>query len=237
MNKSKPPLSDNKVSTFSGIITMNAFSLLSRFAATATLAAMALFSPLHAAAAELPDDQSYARLAQAQPADQADQLEVLEFFAYTCPYCAMFSPYVERWSQDLPEGTVIKRVPVAFNDSMSDLQRMYYTLEALNRLDLHNTLFDTLHKDKQEVFDAQALTQWAVQQGIDEQEFTQAFNSFGVQTKANRANELVKRYQVEGTPTLAIGGRYITSPAMAQGYDEAIEIAQQLLDYSLQQAQ
>lgn len=216
---------------------MNAFSLLSRFAATATLAAMALFSPLHATANELPDDERYARLAQVQPSDRADQVEILEFFAYTCPYCAMFSPYVANWAQNLPDGTVIKRVPVAFNAGMSDLQRMYYTLEALNRLDLHDALFDTLHKDREEVFDAQALTQWAVNQGIDEQEFTQAFNSFGVQTKANRANELVKRYQIEGTPTLAIDGRFLTSPAMAQGYDEAIETAQQLLDYSLQQAQ
>src|SRR5690625_7988267 len=122
----------------------------------------------------------------------------------------MFSPYVERWSQDLPEGTVIKRVPVAFNDSMSDLQRMYYTLEALNRLDLHNALFDTLHKDKQEVLDAQALTQWAGKHGIYEQEFTEALNSFELQTKANHANELVKRYNVDGTRTLAIGERYGT---------------------------
>lgn len=214
---------------------MNAFSLLSRFAATATLAAMALFSPLHAAAAELPNDDRYAQLAQAQPSDNAEQVEVLEFFAYSCPYCAMFSPYVDRWAQDLPDNAVLKRVPVAFNASMGDLQRMYYTLEALDRLDLHNALFDALHKDKEQIFDAKALTQWAVKQGIDEEEFTQAFNSFGVQTKANRANELVKRYQIEGTPTLAIGGRFLTSPAMAQGYDEAIETAQQLVDYSLQQ--
>src|SRR5699024_2441068 len=208
-----------------------------RFAATATLATMALFSPLHATANELPDDERYARLAQVQPSDRADQVEKLEYFAYTCPYCAMFSPYVANWAQNLPDGAVIKRVPVAFNAGMSDLQRMYYTLEALNRLDLHDALFDTLHNDREEVFDAQALTQWAVTQGIDEQEFTQALDSFGVQTKADRANEFVKRDQIERTPALAIDGRLLTSPAMAQGYDGGIETAQQLSDYSLQQAQ
>lgn len=216
---------------------MNTFSFFSRFAATATLAAMALFGPLQAAAAELPNDDRYVQLSQVQPADRADQVEVLEFFAYTCPYCAMFSPYVARWAQELPEGVVLKRVPVAFNASMTDLQRMYYTLEALDRLDLHTALFDALHHGKEQLFDAQALTQWAVQQGIDEQEFSQTFNSFGVQTKTNRANELAKHYHIEGTPTLAIGGRFLTSPAMAQGYSEAIDTAQQLLDYSLQQRQ
>jgi len=213
---------------------MNAFSFFSRFAATATLAAMALFSPL-STAADLPSDKSYVRLNQAQPADQANQTEVLEFFAYSCPYCAMFAPHVDNWSKDLPEGVVLKRVPVAFNASMDDLQRMYYTLEALDRLDLHQLLFDALHQEKEPLFEADALTQWAVQHDIDADTFKQTFNSFGVQTKANRAKELVRLYQIDSTPTLAIGGRFLTSPALAQGYEQAVQTAQQLLDYSLQQ--
>lgn len=211
---------------------MNAFSIFSRFAATATLAAMALFSPL-SMAADLPAESTFMRLNEAQLPDSAEQTEILEFFAYSCPYCAMFNPHVEKWAERLPDNVVLKRVPVAFNAGMGDLQRMYFTLEALNRLDLHTALFDALHQEKQRLFDEKALTQWAVDQGVDEEQFTQTFNSFGVQTKANRATELTRQYQIEGTPTLAIGGQFLTSPAMAQGYEQAINTAQQLLDYSL----
>lgn len=212
---------------------MKAFSIFSRFAATATLAAMTLFSPL-SMANDLPADSSFIRLDKAQQPDNAEQTEVLEFFSYSCPYCAMFNPHVDQWTQTLPDNVVLKRVPVAFNAGMGDLQRMYFTLEALDRLDLHTPLFDALHQEKQRLFDEKALTEWAVAQGIDKDQFSQTFNSFGVQTKATRANELTRQYQIEGTPTLAVGGRFLTSPAMAQGYEQAIEVAQQLVDYSLQ---
>lgn len=212
---------------------MNLAQFFSRFAATATLAAMSLFSPL-SFGAELPAEGQYVRLGQTQPADQAEQTEIIEFFAYSCPYCAMFTPYVQDWAQNLPEQVVLKRVPVAFNAGMGDLQRMYYTLEALDRLDLHETLFAAIHQKKENLFDEKALTAWAADQGIDADTFSQAFNSFGVQTRANRAKELVKQYQIEGTPTLAIGGQYLTSPALAGGYEQAIDAAQQLLDHSLQ---
>src|SRR5690625_3591248 len=145
---------------------MTVLSIFSRFAATATLAAMALFSPMNFAA-DLPANKSYVKLSQAQPADEAEQIEVLEFFAYSCPYCAMFSPYVQNWGKTLPNNTVIKRIPVAFNANMEDLQRMYYTLEALGRLDLHHALFDAIHKEKQELFNQKALTEWAVKQGLN----------------------------------------------------------------------
>ena len=39
--------------------------------------------------------------------------------------------------------------------------------------------------------------------------FEQTFNSFGVQTKANKANELSNTYQIQGTPSLAVGGKFV----------------------------
>jgi len=56
------------------------------------------------------------------------------------------------------------------------------------------------------------------------------FNSFGVQTKINRANELADTYNVQSTPSLAVAGKYVVSPSMTGSYEATITEAQRLLD-------
>ncbi len=176
-----------------------------------------------------PAGQPYVTLEQAQPSDTPGKIEVLEFFAYSCVHCATMEPMLEKWTKTLPDNVVFKPVPVAFNASMADLQKLYYTLESLDRLDLHAAVFKVLHTQRKPMYDAKAITDWAVAQGIDRGQFESVFNSFGVTTKIGRANELAETYKIEGTPTLAVGGKYVTSPAMVGTYEGAITEAQKLI--------
>lgn len=210
---------------------MSYLLLLSRLAATATLAASVLLSPI--AYAQQPAPNSYVTLGQAIPSDSINKTEVLEFFAYSCPHCAAMEPLVNKWSQDFDDSVVLKRVPVAFNAGMGDLQRTYFVLDSLDRLDLHPKLFAALHQEKRALFDKKALRKWAVENGISEKDFDSAFDSFGVQTKANRANDLVRLYQIQGTPSLAIAGKYVTSPSLTNSYGDTITVADALLKQSI----
>lgn len=197
-----------------------------RLAAGSVLTLSALFSAPTMAQQQA---QSYVTLEQAQPSDTLNKTEVLEFFSYSCPHCATAEPLVAEWATTLPENTVLQRVPIAFNAGMADLQRMYYTLEALDRLDLHTALFNALHQERKPLFDAKALTKWAVDQGVDEAEFTNTFSSFGVNTKVAKANDLTRAYRIEATPSLAVGGKYVTNPSMARGIPQMLELADGLL--------
>lgn len=206
---------------------MSYLTLFGRLAATATLAAGVLLSPV--TFAQEPAPSAYLSLGQTIPSDSINKTEVLEFFSYSCPHCAVMEPLVEKWSKGFDEKTVLKRVPVAFNAGMGDLQRTYFVFEALERLDLHPKLFAALHNEKKPLFDKKAIRAWAADQGIDAKEFDNVFDSFGTQTKANRANDLIRLYQIQGTPSLAIGGKYVTSPAQTNGYEETITVADALL--------
>ncbi len=194
----------------------------------ASLLAGATLLPATSALAQQAD-QGYVTLPAAQPSDSVGKTEVLEFFSYSCPHCAILEPKVEAWSKTLPDNVVLRRVPVAFNAGMTDLQKLYYTLEAMNRLDLHPKVFEAIHQKRERIFDAKTITAWAAAQGVDKARFEQTFNSFGVQTKANKANELSNTYQIQGTPSLAVSGKFVTSPALANGYDESITKAQELV--------
>jgi thiol:disulfide interchange protein DsbA len=54
--------------------------------------------------------------------------------------------------------------------------------------------------------------------GVDEATFKSTFNSFAVDAKLNRAEELVRRYRVQATPTVIVNGKYLTNGQMAGSY-------------------
>nr|WP_269499068.1 thiol:disulfide interchange protein DsbA/DsbL [Castellaniella sp. S9] len=191
--------------------------------------ALGLALGLSLAAAPIAQAAPYDVVDPVQPSDTPGKIEVLEFFAYTCPHCKSIEPLVEKWTPTLPDGVVFKPVPVAFNASMQDLQKLYYTLEALDRLDLHAAVFHAIHDQHERLFKADAIIDWAAAQGLDRQAFIDTFNSFGVKTRVMRADELAKAYHIDGTPSFAIGGRYVTSPSHTGTYQGAIDEADKLV--------
>jgi protein dithiol oxidoreductase (disulfide-forming) len=157
------------------------------------------------------------------------KIEVLEFFAYTCPHCAVLEPLVTKWKTQLPADVAFSSVPVAFNQAMKPFQYFYYSLEAVGRLDLHPKFFAAVHQEKKRLFTEDAMIDWAVSQGVDRGQFTAAMKSFGVKSKATRADQLAKGYAIQGTPSIAVGGRYLTSPTEAGGYQETLDVASELI--------
>lgn len=205
---------------------MSLKNLLVRTLAIAAVSAGALFAPLGVAQTA----ENYVTVEPPQPSDTTGKIEVLEFFAYTCPHCNTIEPMVQKWAKTLPDNVVLKPVPVAFNASMADLQRLYYSLEALDRLDLHAEVFTAIHKERKRIYEADAIADWAASKGVDKQAFIDVFNSFGITSKVSRANELAKLYKIEGTPSIAVGGKYVTSPTMTNSYEATIEEAQRLVE-------
>lgn len=206
---------------------MSLKNLLVRTFALVAIATGTLFASASFAQAT---DGQYVTVEPAQPSDTTGKIEVLEFFAYTCPHCHAIEPLLENWSKTLPDNVVLRRIPVAFNANMADLQRLYFSLEALNRLDLHPEVFKALHEERKRIYDAKAITDWAVSKGVDRKAFEDVFNSFGIKSKLMRADELAKIYNIEGTPSIAVGGKYVTSPTMTNSYEATIAQAQKLVE-------
>lgn len=206
---------------------MSYATLLSRTFASLVLGGLSLLTLLPAQAQT--SQPRHMVLEPAQPSDTPGKTEVLEFFAYSCNHCAAIEPLVEKWRPSLPSNVVFRGVPVAFNAAMGDLQKLYFTLESLNRLDLHPKVFQAIHQEKKRIFDAKSIAAWAAEQGVNREQFESTFNSFGVQAKANRANELTKLYKIEGTPSFGVAGKYLVSPSMTGDYQSALDEISRLL--------
>ena len=152
----------------------------------------------------------FIRLPKPAPVDSpAGQIEVLEFFAYSCVHCFNFEPLFEDWIQKKPAYVTVKRMPVAFSPQFVPMQRLYFTLEAMNLVDkLHTKVFQAIHVERLPLTTPPAIIDWVAKQGVDRAKFTEIFDISATGKKAQRAVDLQDAYGIEGTPALGIAGRY-----------------------------
>lgn len=156
----------------------------------------------------------YQRLSQPQPTDTGKKVEVLEFFWYNCPHCHAFEPYLAEWSKKQGDRIVLKRIPVGFRESFAPQQKLYFALEAMNRLDLHRVVFDAIHQRRMKLNTEPEIMAFMETQSIDHKKFAETFNSFSVQSKVARVRQLQEAFRIDGVPTVAIDGQYLTSPSI-----------------------
>ncbi len=163
----------------------------------------------------------------------AGKVEVVEFFWYSCPHCNRFEPALEEWIKKAPKDVAVRRVPVSFRADFEPQQRLYYVLEAMNKVDeLHKKVFYAIHAEKQMLNTPELVAAWAEKQGINRAKFSEMYNSFSIATKARKATQLQDAYKVDGVPALGVAGRFYTSGELAKNMDRALLVT----DYLITQA-
>jgi thiol:disulfide interchange protein DsbA len=160
----------------------------------------------------------------------AGKIEVIEFFWYSCPHCNAFEPQLVSWIKRQPADVVIRRVPVAFRDDFVPQQRLYYTLEAMGKVEeLHAKVFHAIHRERQPTNREDTILAFAEKNGLDKAKFQELYNSFTVSSKARRAVQLQNAYGVEGVPSLGVAGRYYTDGTLAGTMDRALQVTDYLI--------
>lgn len=156
------------------------------------------------------------RLIDPQPVETAGKIEVIDFFWYGCPFCNALQPALEDWIRRKPADVALRRVPAILKDVWAPHVRIYYTLEALGEVErLHLEVYRGYHVEELHMSQPEVAAEWAVRHGIDRQKWLAAYASPEVSQKVERAKELTRRYDVQGTPSLVVDGRYLTSPRLA----------------------
>jgi thiol:disulfide interchange protein DsbA len=201
-------------------------------ASVATAASLgALSTPALAQAPAPRAGTDYLVLDKPAPVDApAGKIEVVEFFWYSCPHCNRFEPALEEWIKKAPKDVVVRRVPVSFRPDFEPQQRLYYVLEAMNKVEeLHKKVFLAIHGEKQMLNTPELVAAWAEKQGLNRAKFTEMYNSFSIATKARKATQLQDAYKVAGVPALGVAGRFYTSGELAKNMDHALQVTDYLV--------
>lgn len=193
--------------------------------------ALTLFSLALPAQAELVVGRDYVVLNPVQPTDDPAKIEVIEFFSYGCPHCSDLNPAAMKWAAKLPADVAFKRIPVGFNNPFYQLMaKLYYALEAIGELQrLDSAAFDAIHNKGLRLIDDKSVLEWVSGQGVDAKKFSDAFKSFGVISKAKRADQMAQSSKIQGVPALLVDGRYLVVGKDVKSHDGLLALTDQVI--------
>lgn len=181
----------------------------------ALVAASLVASTAYASPTNPQNGVEYTTLSAPQPVQAVGKkVEVIEFFAYHCPACNMLEPGLNEWVKKQGDKIVLRRVHVPFQGATDPEAHLFLTLEAMGRLDMHSKIFHAVHVQRVRLMKDEQIIDWVAKNGIDRAKFLEVWNSFGVMTKLRRLPQVSNAYQVSGTPTIVVDGKYQTSPGL-----------------------
>ena len=146
--------------------------------------------------------------------------QVVEVFYYDCPHSYQLETPLDEWAARQSPPVTVLRIPAAWSDrpDMLAYARLYYTLDKLGIAQQEAlAVFHAVRDEHQDLTTEDAAAEWAAGQGIDTTAFQNAYRLPEVWNETQAAPALRERYQVEQMPTVVVGGRYLTSPFLADG--------------------
>jgi thiol:disulfide interchange protein DsbA len=183
--------------------------------------------------------RDYTLINPAQPTDSGKKIEVIEFFWYGCIHCYNLEGPIKAWLKRKPADVEFRYVPAIFDPaSWGPMARAFYALDALGvGTKFHDEIFTAIHRDgvKAIVTDPRVMADWFANKGIEKQKFVDAYNSFAVNGRVKRSEDMTRSYDVPGTPAIAVDGKFMTGPSMAMnadgnpGYERFFQVLDQLI--------
>ena len=202
--------------------------MISAFKRRFILAGLALLTSAGFTSAQQPATlgRDFTMINPAQSTDSGKKIEVVEFFWYGCIHCYHLEAPMKAWLKRKPADVEFRYVPAIFDPaSWGPMARAFYALDALGvGGKYHDEIFTAIHKDgfKAMVADPRVMADWFATKGIEKQKFVDAYNSFAVNGRVKRSEDMTRSFDVPGTPALAVDGKFMTGPSMTMGPDGSV---------------
>lgn len=178
------------------------------------------------------EGEHYRKLTASQGTSSSpDKIEVAEVFWYGCPHCFNFDPLLETWKTQQPADVAFVRIPVIWNPTNQIHARIMYTAEALDKLDeIHMAVFEGIHQGNASYTTEDSIIELFEEYGVEEAEFREVYNSFGVTSAVKRAENLTRRYGIRSVPVLVINGKYVTDTPGIKSFGDMLDVANELVE-------
>jgi len=179
---------------------------------------------------EFTEGRQYMQLPFPTAVETGNKVEVREIFWYGCSHCYVLEPGLTRWLKKLPANAQFVRTPATAAPHWQIHAQTYYTFDALGALEkLHDVFFKAVQEQPGALKDEKGIADFVARNGIDRKKFTEAFNSFGVRLKLEKAKQVNQDLNINSVPTLVVDGKYLTSAAMAGGEEAMFKLLDQLI--------
>jgi thiol:disulfide interchange protein DsbA len=212
----------------------------------ALLALTALFTP-HNAQAQMLWQQGvhYELISSPTQPTTPGKVEVTEIFSYGCPFCFRALDVVDQLKASLPAYVQMTYVHASFNsaEAWPVFQRGYLTAQALGIADAnHEAMFKAIwetgelpliNPTTQQLVNtlptvADLARFYAKRSKVTEAQFIKLAQSPQIDAAVKNSDDLVKRWQIGGTPGFVVNGKYRTGRGL-KSYDDLIKVVNYLV--------
>ncbi|MCQ8127860.1 thiol:disulfide interchange protein DsbA/DsbL [Methylomonas rivi] len=177
----------------------------------------------------------YEAVSPAQPVQNPDKIEVIEFFWYGCPHCYSLEPSLAAWLKTKPANVEFIRQPAVFSDLWGKHAKAFFTAEALGVGEkVHADFFDAIQNKKQKLTSEDELGKFFAAHGVKDEDFRAAYNSFMVDAKMRQAETMAARYGISGVPAIIVNGKYRVTATTAKSQENMIAVTSQLIQQESQ---
>ena len=112
--------------------------------------------------------------------------------------------------------------------------KAFYIAEVLGvKAVMHPVIFDAMHVQRKRLVSRLALRDLFEDNGVDPEQFDNAYDSFGVNSQVRQADARARSAKVSGTPTLMVAGKYLIETGGAGNQTNMLEIARHLIEKEL----
>ncbi len=147
----------------------------------------------------------------------AKQIEMLEFFNYSCGHCYRFLETSKRLRDKYKDKLHHKKIPIYWESQTPYPAMAFYISDELGQEEAFTqTLFDTNFKRQINIFQPKVIGFLAKDFGI-EKEMETGMQSPQIQAKVQKGKDLSNEYKVAETPTLIINQVLKVAPSIVGG--------------------
>ena len=164
-----------------------------------------------------------------------NKIEVLEMFSFSCIHCYQFEPKIQEWKKTLADDVNFLQSHVAWNEKAQIHARIFYTIQFLD-VDaktvraLNQSIFNAYNVERKKLTDTDEIADVFMKQGVSKKQFLEAFNSFATTNAMRMADARSRSYKVQGTPEMAVNGKYRVSGSLAGSNKEMLKVVDYLIE-------
>mgnify|MGYP001942847416 CR=1 FL=1 len=170
------------------------------------------------------ETQIYQRLPTEISSKHADQNNVIRFYySYTCPYCKQVHQFIKAWGNSLPNGYSYIETPVIDNSNASKMLASAIKYVENNSpsqyfVDRYNTnIYKNIHKISTTEQLSRLIKEAMGNSKVNYHDFLSSFEDEQFINSLEDDIEQQEDYSVHVTPTVVIGGKYVTHLGLAEG--------------------
>jgi thiol:disulfide interchange protein DsbA len=138
------------------------------------------------------------------------------YFSFTCKYCKQIHTFVRTWGQSLPDGMVFIETPVINENKSSQMLASAFKYVKENSKNEYyldkftENIYKHIHKISTTDELSRLIKEAMTSSKIDTKLFLQSFKEERFLAELNQYQTQQNDYGIEVTPTIVVGGKYLT---------------------------